>query len=300
MAKILNDALSSMGIKCGAVAGTGSQTEVERQKHLDMFRDGELRLLAATAALEEGIDVSECAFVVRFTCVTTTKAHIQGAGRARKENCRIFYFENDPALERQKEASLVAAASNVNLNLNQNELQDAVATNTHPSHPRHPFPFRSSQASSSSEGEVSIYNCKQIFNTYVATVLRKSVSAEQELFQYEDTPDGKPRRLAAIRYPSPTGWSQFTYENHYRPFWEHDPPETIFVSDRLKRKSASEKEEMAFVYFVCVMMRTMGHLDSRNRPSALAKTDAERKCPLDADWSNVKQVDIKNSVFQSY
>ena len=116
LAKILNDAMASEGIKCGAVAGTGSQTELERKKHLDMFRDGELRLLAATAALEEGIDVSECAFVVRFTCVTTTKAHIQGAGRARKENCRIFYFENDPLVERQKEASLVAAASNTNLN----------------------------------------------------------------------------------------------------------------------------------------------------------------------------------------
>eukprot|EP00971_Amphidinium_carterae_P163610 3244139-Amphidinium_carterae.1 len=31
-----------------------------------------------------------------FTKVATTKAHIQGAGRARKMGARVYYFENDP------------------------------------------------------------------------------------------------------------------------------------------------------------------------------------------------------------
>jgi hypothetical protein len=304
LAKELNDALAPLGIKCGDVAGTGSQSELERQKHLDMFRQGDLRLLVATAALETGIDVSECAFVVRFTRVTTTKAHIQGVGRARQQNSVIYYFDNDPVLERRKEASLVEAASNMSLNLSRQELQKAVSTNAHPYHSRHPYPTRAceSEAALSDEGEVSFYNCKQIFNDYVSIALGRSVSTETVLYRYEehDASLGSPHRLKAIRYPVPTGWIELTYNQHYRPWWGPDPPETIFVNDRLRHKSASEKEEMAFVYFVCVMMRTMGHLDKHNHPSALVRTDAKRNCPVDSDWASVAGFAIKNSVFQSY
>lgn len=79
LAKEINDSLAP--IRCGAVAGTGHQTESDRQEQLDLFMAGECRILVATATLEEGIDVSACQFVVRFNIVQTTKAHIQGSGR---------------------------------------------------------------------------------------------------------------------------------------------------------------------------------------------------------------------------
>ncbi|KAL3906764.1 MAG: hypothetical protein SGILL_009142 [Bacillariaceae sp.] len=302
LAKVLNDALQPLGVKCGAVAGTGSQTELERQKHLEMFRQGELHLLATTAALEEGIDVPECAFVVRYTCVTTTKAHIQGAGRARHKNAVIYYFENDPLLERNKEASLIAAASNISLNLSQVELKAAVTTISHSHHPRHPYPFRRDDKSPPTQGELNVYNCKRIFNEYCSIALGKSVSPEKVLYRYETrvAPPGTTQRLAAIRYPGPTRWLCFTYDKDYRPWWGNDPPETIFVNDRLRNKSAAEKEEMSFVYFVCAMMRTCGHLDENNQPSAKVITDAKRNCPIDPDWSSFEDITVKNTVFQSY
>jgi ERCC4-related helicase len=61
-----------------------------------------VRILVSTNALEEGIDVSDCEFVVRYNRFSTTKSHIQGAGRARFEGAKVFYFENDPDMEQEK------------------------------------------------------------------------------------------------------------------------------------------------------------------------------------------------------
>ena len=43
----------------------------------------ELLSLSPTATLEEGLDVPECQYVVRFDPFHTVKSHVQGAGRAR-------------------------------------------------------------------------------------------------------------------------------------------------------------------------------------------------------------------------
>ena len=48
------------------------------------FKSSEgVRVLVSANAVEEGIDVSDCEFVVRFNPIQTTKSHIQGSGRAR-------------------------------------------------------------------------------------------------------------------------------------------------------------------------------------------------------------------------
>ena len=52
-------------------------------KALDDFRCGDIMLLIATDASEEGIDVADCSFVVHFNFFGTTKSHIQGSGRDR-------------------------------------------------------------------------------------------------------------------------------------------------------------------------------------------------------------------------
>lgn len=45
---------------------------------MDAFRAGESPILVSTNALEEGIDVPDCSFVIRFDAFNTTKSHIQG------------------------------------------------------------------------------------------------------------------------------------------------------------------------------------------------------------------------------
>ena len=67
----------------------------------------------------QGIDVADCAFVIRFSQFNTTKAHIQGAGRARAARARVFYFENEPAREIRQAQLLDACAKDESLALSE-------------------------------------------------------------------------------------------------------------------------------------------------------------------------------------
>jgi Helicase conserved C-terminal domain len=297
MAKILNDTFSRRGVWCGAVAGTGNQSEGERQKQLDKFKNGALQLIVSTAALEEGIDVSKCSFVVRYTAVATTKAHIQGAGRARHANAQIFYFENDPQKERQKEVALNTVAKDGSLSVKAEELQDAITLSKGPHNMRHPYPFGCRTAQSTNfQGEVNVYNCKQIFNQYCSIVLGASVQPKKMLYKFQLLPNGR-KMLSNIRYPSPDGWQHVSYDEDFLPFWRQTDPTSNFTAERTKRKSTSDMEEMSFVYIVVVQLREQGYLNSHNQPVKAHRPETMRSCPLSADWS--ASIALKNRVFQS-
>ena len=297
LAKTLNDSLSSMQLRCGAVAGTGYQSETDRQTQLDLFKSGNIRILAATAALEEGIDVPECAFIVRYTSVATTKAHIQGAGRARHPNAVIYYFENNPRAERQKEAALTATAKDMSLSLTREELMGAVDAINLPLDQGHPYPFRGRGTFiTDGSGEVNVFNAKQIFNQYCSITLGSSVQPKKDLYQYSSAP-GEQKVLSKIRFPTPNGWHSLGYSD-YKSFWGRTNMDGIVIAERSKSKSQSEKEEMCFVYLVVVLLREQKYLGSRNRPDSAIKSDVKRTCPLSAHWSNA--IAIKNTVFQSY
>ena len=297
LAKTLNDSLPSLNLRCGAVAGTGYQSDRDRQTQLDQFKSGEIRILAATATLEEGIDVSECAFVVRYTSVATTKAHIQGAGRARHPNAVIYYFENNPRAERQKEAALTATAKDMSLSLTTDALQDAIGSIAMPFDQRHPYPFRGRGTFvNDASGEANVFNSKQIFNQYCSITLGASLQPKKDLYQYSHKP-GEQKILSKIRFPTPNGWRRLCYAD-YQSFWGSTDIDQVVAAERSKKKSSSEKEEMCFVYMVVVLLREQGYLDSHNRPDSAIRSDAKRTCPLSAGWLNA--IAIKNTVFQSY
>ena len=288
LAKQINDNLRN--ICCGAVAGTGSQSESDRQLQLDRFKRGEYRVLVATATLEEGIDVSECEFVVRFTRVQTTKAHIQGSGRARHPNAKIYYFDNNPDAEQESAAALTEAARNSALGLGQSELDDAVlAMNVTGS--CHPYPVRAT--TSNSEGEVNVFNCKQIFNQYCSMVLGCSVSPKTALYKYIRNDSRK--ILSSIRFPTPNGWQSKTAAN-CGSFWQGEDMQRVFQAERVKKKSASEMEEMAFVYFIVVELHEKGHLDRNNRPDDSIRFATRRNCDLSQPQA-LPGINLKDSVF---
>jgi superfamily II DNA/RNA helicase len=104
LARLLNTHSSELdGLNVLHVSGIGSMPDAQRERAMADFARGCSRLLVCTAALEEGVDVSDCSFVVRFSRFATTRSHIQGAGRARRAGAEVFYFVNDAQGERRED-----------------------------------------------------------------------------------------------------------------------------------------------------------------------------------------------------
>ena len=68
----------------------GGMEQSEQLRVLDAFRTGTYNLLASTSVLEEGLDVPECNYVIRYQNVSDEIAQVQAKGRARAENSRIY------------------------------------------------------------------------------------------------------------------------------------------------------------------------------------------------------------------
>ena len=291
--EVLEGNFKSKTISFGAVAGAGSQTEEDRQRQLDMFgRTGEHQVLVSSAALEEGIDVAECGFVVRYTAIHTPKAHIQGSGRARREDALIYYFENNPDHELDKESSMTTVARNSALCLTPKDLKRAASSISNKSTPQHPFP------SDGGEGQVTVYNCKQIFNRYCSVSLGTCFQPKYDLYEYVNDDLGlRPKSLAKVRYPAPDGWKSMTISD-FKEFWGEDMEYVFGCAERTKKKTAAEKEEMCFIYMIVVELRKTKLLDRRNAADPLRVFETRRNCPLKEDYAN-ESISIKNNIFQS-
>lgn len=55
---------------------------------------GETNILVASDVIEEGIDVKNCNFVIKFDHPKTTRSYIQSKGRARHKNSKYIVFSN--------------------------------------------------------------------------------------------------------------------------------------------------------------------------------------------------------------
>jgi len=108
MASMLADHLKETVLH---VSGALSMRKETRDKHVRAFRDGQCRVLVATAAIEEGLDVPDCDCVIRFDAFSNVKSHVQGSGRARKVGSEVFYFDNSPEEEERRAAAMHGAAA---------------------------------------------------------------------------------------------------------------------------------------------------------------------------------------------
>uniref|UniRef100_A0A6Q2Y8T3 RNA helicase n=1 Tax=Esox lucius TaxID=8010 RepID=A0A6Q2Y8T3_ESOLU len=87
-----NPKFQEVGVKACHVIGGGDQsvvkpmTAAEQRDVLNKFRIAEVNLLIATTVAEEGLDIAECNFVIRYCLVTNEIAMIQARGRGRAED----------------------------------------------------------------------------------------------------------------------------------------------------------------------------------------------------------------------
>ena len=140
-----------------------------------------------------------------------------------------------------------------------------------------------------------MFNCKQIFNKYCSIILGTTIQPKKSLYQYTNRPREQ-KVLSKIRFPTPLGWRSLE-ETDYKKFWYGVDLEKIFSADRVKKKSASDKEETRFVYLVVLELRQQGFLSSYNKPNSSIQFETRRNCPLDSNWS--RAIRLKNIVFQS-
>ena len=68
----------------------GGMEKSEQLQVLEGFHRGKYNLLASTSVLEEGLDVPECNFVIRYQNVSNEIAQVQAKGRARAQDSRIY------------------------------------------------------------------------------------------------------------------------------------------------------------------------------------------------------------------
>ena len=68
----------------------GGMTISDQLKVLKGFRNNEYNLLVSTSVLEEGFDVPDCNFVIRYQNVSNEIAQVQAKGRARAGDSRMY------------------------------------------------------------------------------------------------------------------------------------------------------------------------------------------------------------------
>jgi hypothetical protein len=278
-------AVEACGVAAGHVVGAGAMADRDREAVLGRFRRGSLRVLVCTAALEEGIDVSDCDFVVRYNRFATTKSHIQGSGRARAPNARVFYFDNDPAAERAGEAELARVARDPTLGLGADEREARRAAPRGPRVGPHPF------AEPEGSGEVSIYNALGLLMGYCSRVMRQPVSRD-DICHYlaaPAQPGQEPRRtLTRVVYPGPDGPVPVGRAAVVALWGDADMARVVDQERWGTGRTAAELDEARFFFAVAVAMRRAGHLGDDNLPGPAALARVRDACPAFAAVDGVR------------
>mmetsp|Transcript_87212 Transcript_87212/g.182516 ORF Transcript_87212/g.182516 Transcript_87212/m.182516 type:complete len:833 (-) Transcript_87212:565-3063(-) len=259
--------------KVSVVTGVGSMTDGVRKEALQSFKSGEKPIMACTAALEEGLDVSECQVVIRFSAFKTTKSHVQGAGRARKWGAHVYYFDNDPDREIGGAQLMEATARNTALTLNGH---DMAARKTHKD-VQDVHPYRTS-----SGVEILIFSGIELVYQYAQKVMGQSFRPEETMLHYEKEvvcrhPLEERNRLVRVTVPSPDGYFH-VHAKEVDKFWGDIGLDDIAEPSRMKNWNGNKKEQRRFLYVVAVKLSQKGYINENNEPTAKALRETRHAC----------------------
>jgi endoribonuclease Dicer len=264
---------AACGVRADVISGVGTMSSSQRSAVLERFKKGEVRILVATAAIEEGLDVSDCQFVVRYSHFNVPKSHIQGTGRARHRKAEIYYFENSPDAECFKAAEMKLVAQDPSLALCEADRTQLARESLRSIEGFYPF------GQGSDGGVVNIYNCVQIFTEYCSKVMGQGLNLRQskiEVYRTEKVrafPLEEREYLALVRYPSPDGYQEVSFEDVGAHWGDRAVMDVLMPGRALE--SMADKERHRFLYTVVVRMRLAGYLTDANQPSPRAIVDTK-------------------------
>ncbi|CAJ1436393.1 unnamed protein product [Effrenium voratum] len=237
------------------VFGTNSMTTAQQRQVIANFKEGHVPILVSTPALEEGLDVVECNTVIRYHAFHTSKAHIQGSGRARAEGAQIFYFENSWE-EEEQQAQMMREAARV---------ESAPAELTKEPESEYPFFIHPS-----TDAQVDAYNCLAILREYVSKTAKG---------QWPDPFQRQEGIVVECCVPVLRKMQQTTEEQvaeYWRKVAENPGPAKIsdftgkLASERIKGWSTDEMQQHRFAMVAVVQLIKDGHIDEHNMPSVEA------------------------------
>ncbi|KAF5206205.1 Endoribonuclease dicer-like protein [Thalictrum thalictroides] len=78
------------------------EDKTELEKTLDSFRRGEVNLLFTTDVAEEGIDIANCSYVIRFYMPKTVCSYVQARGRARQKGSQYIIMIESENMEQAR------------------------------------------------------------------------------------------------------------------------------------------------------------------------------------------------------
>eukprot|EP00448_Togula_jolla_P008459 CAMPEP_0170612418 /NCGR_PEP_ID=MMETSP0224-20130122/23714_1 /TAXON_ID=285029 /ORGANISM="Togula jolla, Strain CCCM 725" /LENGTH=815 /DNA_ID=CAMNT_0010937923 /DNA_START=35 /DNA_END=2482 /DNA_ORIENTATION=+ len=295
LANLVNQHFASIdppSVRAGSVSGVGSMSDSDRTTEMDKFRNGATNVLICTNALEEGVDVSDCAFVIRFSRFDTTKSHIQGSGRARRSDAEVYYFDNNPDDEEASARLLSEVAKDARLELSHQEraarregaLRGVVGV----------YPYFPSGGGLGAE--LNFFNCLQIVYEYCSKTMGQSFDPE-DLFMYAtevvcDYPRQVRRYISQVSYPSPMGLLCVTLQEANQ-HWGDVELEDLLDPDRCKNLDAESKMKRHILYVVAIRMHRQGLLDASNQPTVHALSATKLACPAYTRRPGLK---IKNTI----
>lgn len=82
---------------------SGGMTKVEQDEILELFKEGNHKVIIATSVAEEGLDIQKCSLVVRYDHVTNEIAMVQSRGRGRAEDSKYVVLASEDSNTIKKE-----------------------------------------------------------------------------------------------------------------------------------------------------------------------------------------------------
>lgn len=232
----------------------GRMVESDQEQALEEFRSGRVQVLVATNTLEEGIDVSDCEWVVRFSLFHTTKAHIQGSGRARSSPAEVFYFNNTPSLEQARADAMRAVAedaevtASANFRARRRELAAERAEKSKGVHPWHSPGYRN----------ITFSNGLEIVLAWCQKVLQNDFHLAGLLLH----PDGEGWRI-----PGPGGPIEIRQQDVHA-YWGNVSLRDAVDPEVLQPLKQKDKERRRTWFVLAIRLQQLECLDSSNTPRA--------------------------------
>ncbi|CAE7547629.1 DCL1, partial [Symbiodinium natans] len=248
-----------------AEAMYGQMTKQDTDRTMRKLREGQIKVVVSTNALEEGIDVCDCNWVVRYDRFATTKAHIQGSGRARSQAAEIIYFENDPEEEASKAEVMAGVAKDDSLALSATERQRLQRTKQTV---QGVYPFDDGQGQ-----RIDFFNCSRIVTEWCQQVLKEEFRQEGLFPTYGGDPGARPQ----VRLPTPEGFEVITPEA-VDTHWNGVSLQDVIDKDRLEALTKADRAKRRALFVAARFLREKQYLDDRNMANTKALELARAQC----------------------